>query len=347
MPGARNIPAKIGNFVTLPIALPSLLTFPVQATHYLYLSPDEPQVPSPTTSRSIFLSNIPVDTTELHIKLLFSTQLGLPAGRVELVKFPQQAAGQNQQERNVQPKFPQGSKKRKRNAQSPTERLENAPALPSTWDRSLHKAGSIAIVVFIDRASMEAALKATKGVLRSNTYPVWGEGIEHKLPPLGSASESIYNLESALCSRQANTGYSGYKKHQELMYPDKEELLDSVNDYMTAYAAQENEQVKIRAQQRQEPDEDGFVTVTKGGRSNPSSFEAARAVAQKQKQRRPGFDDFYRFQGREKRKERAKELLRKFEEDKERIRQLKQSRSFQVATLVSRAQLYTDTPKPE
>ena len=120
------------------------------------------------------------------------------------------------------------------------------------------------------------------------------------------------------------------------MYPDKGILLDSVNKYMTAYAAQEDEQARLRAQQRQEPDAEGFVTVTRGGRTNPASQETARAIAQKQKEKakQKGFDDFYRFQGRERRKEKAKELMRKFDEDKEKLRVLKQSRSFKVPSNV-------------
>lgn len=185
----HDIPPKIGNFVTLPISLPAVPTFPAPATHYLYVAADEPQVPTATTSRSLFLSNIPADSTEHHLKLLFSTQLRLPAGRIELVRFPHHAAVAHRQNEYPPPKASQLSKKRKRNTQTPTERLNNAPSLPPTWDRLLHKTGSIAIVVFVDRASMESALRVAKNVLRSRDFPVWGDGIEKKLQPLGVASE--------------------------------------------------------------------------------------------------------------------------------------------------------------
>lgn len=37
-------------------------------------------------------------------------------------------------------------------------------------------------------------------------------------------------------------------------------------------------------------------------------------------------EDFYRFQSREKREEKASELIKKFEEDKERVRKMKERR---------------------
>ena len=124
----------------------------------------------------------------------------------------------------------------------------------------------------------------------------------------------------------------GYAKHQQLTYPDQAELLESVNAYMTTYAAEEVERARLRASQRQEPDEDGFITVTRGGRTNPAAQEFARAVAEKHKERHKGLNDFYRFQGRERKKAKAIELTKRFEEDKERIRKMKEKKgSFQVS----------------
>ena len=124
----------------------------------------------------------------------------------------------------------------------------------------------------------------------------------------------------------------GYLNHENLMYPDKNVLLESVNKYMTAYAANEAAQSRLLAKQRQEPDADGFITVTRGGRTNPAKQEAAQESAEKQKEKQKGLEDFYRFQSREKRKERAGELMRKFEEDKEKVRRMKEQRGrFKVS----------------
>lgn len=100
---------------------------------------------------------------------------------------------------------------------------------------------------------------------------------------------------------------------------------------MSAFAAQEELQAELRARQRQEPDEEGFVLVTKGGRNGPARQDLVQEQAEKQKEKQKGLEDFYRFQGREKRKERAGELVRKFEEDKERVRRMKERRgNFKV-----------------
>lgn len=114
--------------------------------------------------------------------------------------------------------------------------------------------------------------------------------------------------------------------HHKLSYPDKATLLESVNVYMTAFGNLEASRAHALARQRQEPDEEGFITVTKGGRNAPARQEEAQERAEKEKEKRKGLDDFYRFQTREKRKERAGELMKKFEEDKQKVRQMKERR---------------------
>lgn len=100
---------------------------------------------------------------------------------------------------------------------------------------------------------------------------------------------------------------------------------------MTAYAAQEAARETLRSRQRHEPDEDGFVTVTRGGRSNPAKQEVAQELAAKQQRKQEGLEDFYRFQSREKRKAKAGEMLKKFEADREKIRKMKERRGrFEV-----------------
>ena len=118
-----------------------------------------------------------------------------------------------------------------------------------------------------------------------------------------------------------------------MRYPSKAQSLESVDKYMTAYAAKEASQKRLATKQRQEADEDGFVTVTRGGRTNPARQEAALEQAERQKEKQNGLEGFYRFQSREKRKERAAELVRKFEEDKEKVRKMRERRGrFRVSS---------------
>ena len=185
----EDVPAQIAGYTVLPLSIPPLPSFPVSAVHYLYVGPHQPKIPSPTASRSLFLTNTPFDSTELHFKTLFSTQLGLPSGRVEDVEFE----GRSRRHDSAEPAAsydanPTSNKKRKRSKGLDYEReLELATALPAVWDRELRSNGRTAVVRFVDRSSMETALKAVKAVRRQNSNPIWGEGVQDKLPPLGSA----------------------------------------------------------------------------------------------------------------------------------------------------------------
>lgn len=93
---------------------------------------------------------------------------------------------------------------------------------------------------------------------------------------------------------------------------------------MAAFASQEASKARLQTRQRQVADEDGFVMVTKRGRNGPARQDAAQEHAERQKEKKKGLEDFYRFQTREKGKTRARELVRKFEEDKEKIKKMRE-----------------------
>jgi ribosomal RNA-processing protein 7 len=80
---------------------------------------------------------------------------------------------------------------------------------------------------------------------------------------------------------------------------------------------------------RSVPDEDGFVTVTRGGRAGPARREEAEAKQKELEERKKNNgvkDDFYRFQNREKRKEAEGLLKRRFEEDRRRVEDMRARR---------------------
>lgn len=119
----------------------------------------------------------------------------------------------------------------------------------------------------------------------------------------------------------------GYLSHHALRFPSTAALQASVDAYMTAFAEQEATRARLLARQRAEPDEDGFITVTRGGRMGPARQEEAQEKAEKQKEKQKGKEDFYRFQMREKRKEKANELLKGFEEDRKKVEAMKMKRN--------------------
>ena len=193
MSPSSTVPLQIAGYNILPLSLPPLPSFPETAIHYLYLATHQPKIPTPTASRSLFLVNIPFDSTDIHIKHLLSTQIGLPAGRIEDVQFEGQRRNGSGMEEASAPTATQNkkSKKRKRGSGGSNTEDMGGAALPSVWDRDLQTNGLTAVVLFVDRASMDAALKAVRSTRKERREPVWGEGVDDKVPALGSASWSL------------------------------------------------------------------------------------------------------------------------------------------------------------
>ncbi|EAU38610.1 meiotic recombination protein DMC1 [Aspergillus terreus NIH2624] len=295
---------EIAGYTVLPLQLPETRTYPKPATHYLYLRPHEPRIPDADTPRSLFVVNIPIDTTETHLRHLFGAQLA--SGRVERVEFealPTKKKGltlATTTQGNVTK-----SKKRKRVTADDLQSQLDSIALPPTWDRELQKSGARAVVVFVDKPSMEASLKAARKAAKK-APPVWGAGLDDgggRLPALGLPR---------------------YLAHDEARYPSRAALLGAVNDYMTVFTQVAEARKREEMRRAQEPDEDGFITVTSGPKLTSAAHEEeARALVEKQKQKSQGLEDFYRFQSREKRKMRQNELLKRFDEDKKRLEELK------------------------
>ena len=175
---------QIQDYYILELSLPLLPALPEQTFHYVYIKSHEPKIPDITTPRSLFLVNIPFDTTIEHIKHLFSIQLGLSAGRVVDVVFEGEKRKQLQTDAQKAVQA-QTMKSKKRKRQETVEIPEVEGEFPSTWDRKLHRGGSNVVVVFVDRASAEVALKAVRRASKQKPKILWGEGVEDKLPPLG------------------------------------------------------------------------------------------------------------------------------------------------------------------
>ncbi len=296
-----KIAREVSGFVALPVQFKPTSASSETVTHYIYLRPDEPKLPTIESTQSLFLVNIPITTTEQHLRHLFAGQLS--AGRIKRVDFSDSVGSSNIQGGNVQ--TAKNSKKRKRITSSELELdLENA-TLPETWNRTIHPSGSHAVVVFVDRPSMEASLKAARKAAKLGTMIIWGEGIEDRVPLLG---------------------LKHYEAHHTIRYPSRKELLSSVDSYMSLYGQMEEARSREEAKKRQQPDEEGFITVTKGARGGVVRKEDAKELGEKQKGKEKGIENFYRFQMRERRKEQQGELMRKFEEDKRRVEEMRKRR---------------------
>ncbi|PYH88829.1 ribosomal small subunit assembly protein [Aspergillus ellipticus CBS 707.79] len=291
---------EIGGFGILPLRFPASGPNSKPATHYLYLRAHEPRIPDVDTPRSMFLVNVPVDTTETHLRHLFGTQLA--AGRIERVDFEAVPTKKKGVQTTPQGNITSNKKRKRVTADELQDQLDDIQ-LPSTWDRKLQKSGAHAIVVFADKPSMEASLKAARKAAKKNSPIVWGEGIEDRIPPLG---------------------LQRYVAHAQRRYPERAELLRTVNDYMTVFTQVAETRKREEARRAQEPDEDGFITVTSGPKLASTAHEdEAKELIEKQKQKSQGLEDFYRFQSREKRKEVQNRLLKKFDDDRKKLADMK------------------------
>ena len=242
----------------------------------------------------------------MHLRAVFTSLIG--AGRVEDVSFEHERKPAPLSQELVLAAA-QKNKKRKRGTDDTDLAVEE---LPQTWDRDLRRSGSTAVVTLVDEKSVEGVLKSLRKLHKSakaSKWPVWGEGVDGKVPALGS---------------------SRYVAHQKLRYPDSATLQRNVDTFMAAFNSAEEEKARLAKRQRNVPDEDGFVTVSRGGRVGPARAEEAEAkrkeAEEKEKQKRESMGDFYRFQMREKRKEQQGELVKRFEEDRKKVESMREKR---------------------
>lgn len=307
-----SIPKTIGEFSVLPLSIPPLPSYPHTATHYVYARRHAPNRPTPDDDRSLFVTNVPVDSTEPHFRAVIATLAG--NGKFESIKFES-----DRKEKPVSFEPAQAarlaaaaSRKRKRdNSESDSEDEEEQVArLPPTWTRQLHRSGSMAVIVLADEKSVDIVLKAIAKVHKTKKYPVWGAGVKEKVPPLGA---------------------QWVQAHNKLSFPPADILQQSVDVFFTVFNRKEKEAAEMAKRMRNEPDEDGFVTVTRGAsRAAPArrdeAEEARRKMLEREQKKKEELTNFYRFQLRERKKAEQAELIKKFDEDKRKVQAMTQKR---------------------
>ena len=121
----------------------------------------------------------------------------------------------------------------------------------------------------------------------------------------------------------------------------RSKLMQLCNEAMASYETQETLQEENAKRLAEEPDEDGFITVT--SKSSTPSFgitndleeevHARRGKGKRNRKRKGGsgadeLTDFYRFQLKEQRKKEVTDLKQRFEEDLKKVKQMKEERKF-------------------
>ncbi|TQS31763.1 hypothetical protein Golomagni_07945, partial [Golovinomyces magnicellulatus] len=296
-------------FVILPIEIPAEPSFPQSAIHQVRIRRNAPKIPTANDSRSLFLKNIPTDSTEPHFRAVFTQLVG--AGKFESITFDDESSTALSFDPIRATKITDMARKRKRDEVEAEERqkLDAAAILPQIWTRQLHRSSGTAVVLLADDKSVQLVLKAIAKVNKSKKYPVWGEGLPDDLPELGT---------------------SWISAHLQMSRIDKAATQHSVHAFFTAFNQKEKDAVELAKRLRNEPDEDGFVTVTRGGRAAPASRneaeEARDRMIEKQAKRKSETRDFYRFQLRQRRKDEQAALLRRFDADRRRVNAMKEQR---------------------
>ncbi|KAG9205453.1 Ribosomal RNA-processing protein 7 [Epicoccum nigrum] len=310
----RKAPSIVADFTILPLTLPTLSGLPAShesTQHYLYIKPHEPSAYTATAERSLFVANVPIDASESNIRALFAEQLG--GARVESVDFDASVPARPLHKRWKQEKrgddeieAGQRGKKRKRNdAEVVAEGVveDEDSALPALWASEVRRSGSAAVVVFVDKRSARGALKEIQAAVKSGRAVQWKAG--------------------------SGLGVERYKSHLALVHPSASALQSSINAYLTQFNALETQRARLLKHARTVPDEDGFITVARGGRAGPARIEEAEKKKAELEERRKNNgvkDDFYRFQNREKRKEAEINLRKRFEEDRRRVARMRERR---------------------
>lgn len=108
-------------------------------------------------------------------------------------------------------------------------------------------------------------------------------------------------------------------------------LKESIEEFMKSYDA-EKKSAEEKEKQLEQEDDEGWVTVTKGGKvqsfARSDKVEHKIMTKEEKNKKRKELKNFYTFQIRESKMKHIVALRQKFEEDKRKIAQIKQSRRF-------------------
>lgn len=284
-------------YVILEVNMPKTSFKNTPLSHYLYIKEHHHHCPTPLANQqkkipigpSLFVSNVPIDTTHDHLKYLFN-ELG---GRVHQVFFSFTLHPSYTEENTID------------NIAEEKEILENKDTW-SVWRRPILRSGSWTIVEFLEKEDVQRILQNASN--KKLKY-IWGQNI----PP----------------NRLPDLGYQHYWDHYHLTYPSHEALQKSIDKYMSAFYSLEEKKKRLRKRQRTEPDEEGFITVARGGRTGAGRINDNLKIQEKKKNKYI-LHDFYKFQTQEGKKKKITELKKKFKEDREKIQELKEKKRFKV-----------------
>ncbi|KDQ15379.1 hypothetical protein BOTBODRAFT_158191 [Botryobasidium botryosum FD-172 SS1] len=328
-----GLPQAISGFSVVPIKYSS------SARHYLYVRSHENGASSSKSGsaalpdkRTLFIVNLPPDATQREISLFFK-----PCGTVERVVFGRDnvAAEEGDEEEDAEGEWVPPSerqeeeeeedviasskpaKKRRSKDSKAKDQIPTITPLPSLPDRTLRQTGHSAHVVFLDESSLARALAFVKTASTSKKHPAW--------PPADTSAPEPSGLAYYLALHAAlHPPLTAVRAHADT----------SVELY--EYNLAKNKVASKYKKGEAIVDEDGFTLVTRGGAYGKTlgggvgvaSKKFDPSAQEKKKKNKKEKERFYTFQLREKKRQEFMDLRQKFEEDKKKIAQLKESRRF-------------------
>lgn len=269
--------------------------------NYIYLKKHTTSTVSSSQTRSLFLVNLPIDTTLPQIKKIFqdvaigaivesfqsndyydSHQIGINELNIDISKLSNEDIGGMEEDNkgnnnNNNSKIPLGC----------------------------------GIVTFLDKNGLNLALQSIKKIISSGkNIPIWPKDLQE-------------------------IGTERYMNNYKSKIMDSESLEIESAESVLEFARKEQEAKDEIDNMKTITDEDGFTMVvgshrkTKtgimGSLKKTNEIEKEKAV---KKMKRKEKQDFYRFQIREKKKQEMNHLLAKFKEDQERVKEMKEKRRF-------------------
>lgn len=268
--------------------------------NYIYLKKHTTSTVSSSQTRSLFLVNLPIDTTLPQIKKIFqdvaigaivesfqsndyydSHQIGINELNIDISKLSNEDIGGMEQDSK--------------------DNSNNNSKIPL----------GCGIVTFLDKNGLNLALQSIKKIISSGkNIPIWPKDLQA-------------------------TGTERYINNYRSKIMDSETLETESAESVLEFARKEQEAKDEIDSMKTITDEDGFTMVvgshrkTKtgimGSLKKTNEIEKEKAL---KKMKRKEKQDFYRFQIREKKKQEMNHLLAKFKEDQEKVKEMKEKRRF-------------------
>lgn len=318
-----------------------------------------------TDERTMFLVNLPIDSTEKHIRTIFAQ-----AGQVESVRLWKgkgvDLLEEEEEEEAEEEQSQQNSSSKKKNAQLPPKVIPLPPLDPRDPNVFLPTSTS-AHITFLDESSLTRALEMHS--IKSWPDPFKDiKSVQQRLEEEAEETSKMNNkrkstvrtAEEAAAKSSVGAPPVGLEyllaRHRALR-PDARMVKEHVDSVMASFEFRlKHPKQKGKAStggieavsvgpNGELLDADGFVIVQPTGKYGRTadvqggSVRVARSRAQGErnrgaddepakKKKRLELDDFYRFQRREAKREELADLRAKFQADQEKIKQLKANRNF-------------------